>query len=117
MTESEIVELVRRLGGVEVVVAKDYDGFDTVSQLNRPGLFRLNVSVGRATFRELFGDPPGPADVDFAALDRLMPHPTYARQGWVSIINPSDANRARVEALLSEAHARAADRYHKRSQA
>jgi hypothetical protein len=152
MTESEITELVRGLGGVEAVVASadngapevawgdsfffydpegptpdnqrmpfativtdDYDGFDTASHLHRPGVFRLNVSVGRPTFGELFGDPPGPDDVDFAALDRLMPHPVYGRQAWVSIINPGDASRGQVTALLTEAHALAADRYHRHS--
>jgi hypothetical protein len=96
------------------IVTNDYDGFDTASQLHRPGVFRLNVSVGRTTFRELFGDPPGPADVDFAALDRLMPHPIYGGQAWVSIINPGEARRERVTALLAEAHGRAAERYDRR---
>ena len=38
------------------IVTKDYTGFDTASDLNRPGVFRLNVGVGRDTFRALFGD-------------------------------------------------------------
>lgn len=29
------------------VVTKDYVGFDTASNLDRPGVFRLNVGVGR----------------------------------------------------------------------
>src|SRR5919201_1444819 len=27
------------------IVTKDYDGFDTASNLNRPGVFRLNIGV------------------------------------------------------------------------
>jgi hypothetical protein len=77
------------------IVTKDYEGWDEASNLNRPDVFRLNVSVGR--------DEVPPADgVDFAALDVLLPHPAYATQGWVCILNPSDPRD-----LLTRAHARA----------
>lgn len=45
------------------MVTKDYDGFDTASNLNRPGVFRLNIAVGRAAFERLIGYPPA-ASVD-----------------------------------------------------
>lgn len=46
---------------------------------------------------------------DYAALDRLVPHPVYARQHWVSILNPSEATlEAVVKPLLAEAHDRLA---------
>ena len=97
------------------IVVDDYPGFDTASQLHRPGVFRLNVNVSGDTFRSRFGDPPGPTDVDFAALDQFMPHPVYGQQSWVSIINPGDANRAAVEAMLTEAHDRVARRHRGRN--
>ena len=31
------------------------DAYDQVSDLNRPGVFRLNMSVSKETFRALFG--------------------------------------------------------------
>src|SRR5262245_49761961 len=64
------------------IVTKDYGDFDRASNLDRPGVFRLNIGVGRETFRSLFGQPGAAADAghDFAALDRLMPHPVYAAQ-------------------------------------
>ena len=37
------------------IVTKDYPGFDTSPKLDRPGVFRLNLAVGRETFRRLFG--------------------------------------------------------------
>ena len=40
------------------IVTKDYDGFDMASQLDRPGVFRVNIGVGRAAFEELIGYPP-----------------------------------------------------------
>ncbi|GER11638.1 DUF6194 family protein [Variovorax boronicumulans] len=83
------------------IVTKDND-FDSASKLNRPGVFRLNVGVGKETFRALFGEQP-PVDIDYTALDRLMPHPVYAKMHWVSVINPSAATFETVKPLLTEA--------------
>jgi hypothetical protein len=87
------------------IVVSNYPGFDEASGLDRDGVFRLNAAVGRECFIELLGHPPGaPGDVDYRALDVLLPHPVYATQSWVSILNPS-AEHAR--ALLERAHSRA----------
>lgn len=83
------------------IVTKDYGDFDNASNLNREGVFRLNVGIGRETFRSLFGDG---GTYDFTALDRLMPHPVYARQSWVSVINPSAETFEQVKPLLREAY-------------
>src|SRR2546430_15128307 len=61
------------------IVTQDYDGWDTASDLNRPGVFRLNIAVGRTAFEKLTGYPPGEHDAqavrfDYTALDRLLPH-------------------------------------------
>jgi hypothetical protein len=97
------------------VVIKDYPGFDTASDLDRPGVFRVNIGVGRATFTELLGYPPAAhaqrtAQLDYTALDRLIPHPAYATQAWVSILNPGKETAELARVLLTEAHARAARR-------
>src|SRR5882724_2514015 len=52
------------------------DLYDQVSELNRPGVYRLNVGLSKARFVSLFGSEAPPAE-DFTALDRLMPHPIY----------------------------------------
>lgn len=101
------------------IVTKDYEGWDTASNLNRPGVFRLNIGVGRDTFRALFGQPPtaDPAtnsDYDFAALDRLLPHPTYAQQWWVCVLNPSPATFETVKPLLADAYQRDVTRHARR---
>jgi hypothetical protein len=76
------------------------------SNLARPGVFRLNIGVGRETFERLVGSIESP---DHAALDRLLPHPVYAKQLWISILNPSDATfRDVVLLLIVEAHDRLA---------
>jgi hypothetical protein len=97
------------------IVTKDYAGFDTTSDLNRPGVFRLNIGVGREVFEDLVGSPPGRvAGFDAAAIDTLIPHPVYAAQGWVAILNPGEQTAALARALLTDAHARAARRYRHR---
>ncbi|WP_198084767.1 DUF6194 family protein [Variovorax sp. E3] len=83
------------------IVTKDSD-FDSASNLNRPGVFRLNVGVGKETFHALFGEQEE-AGIDFAALDRLMPHSAYGKMYWVSVINPSAKTFEAVKPLLVEA--------------
>src|SRR5437764_3945666 len=58
------------------------DIYDNVSNLGRPGVYRLNIGVGKETFRKLFGPGPAPAadsGYDFAVLDQIIPHPVYRR--------------------------------------
>ena len=75
-----------------------------VSNLARPGVYRLNIGVSRETFDRLVGSD---ADPDYAAIDRLLPHPDYAKQHWVAILNPSASTYAEVVVpLLEEAHDR-----------
>jgi hypothetical protein len=98
------------------LVTKDYEGFDTASKLDRPGVFRLNIGVGRRIFEDLFGYPPADhaahrSEYDFAAEDQLIPHPVYAVQGWASVVSPGPATDARARELLVQAHERAARRH------
>ena len=97
------------------IVVSDYPGFDTASDLNRPGVFRVNINVGRAGFGELIGYPPAAhadnaKDFDYTAFDQLLPHPVYATQAWVSILNPDETDDL-ARRLLTQAHARAVDRH------
>jgi hypothetical protein len=88
------------------IVTTDEHDEGAPSRLSRPGTFRLNLGVSRATFERLVGAIVEP---DHAAFDRLLPHPVYARQLWISIVNPSDATfRDVVMPLLTEAHDRLA---------
>jgi hypothetical protein len=101
------------------LVSKDYGDFDHASQLDRPGVFRLNLGVSRDTFRALFGplpsaEPGRSTTDDFAALDRLLPHPVYGPQSWVCVLNPSPETFEAVKPLLAEAYSRAVTRHHHR---
>ncbi|MEZ4598097.1 MAG: DUF6194 family protein [Chloroflexota bacterium] len=80
----------------------DDDIYDTSSDLARPGVYRLNIGVGRASFDAIAAAQPTP---DHTAPDVLMPHPVYAAQRWVCVVCPSASTwEGRVKALLDEAH-------------
>jgi hypothetical protein len=82
------------------------DEYDSASDLGRPGVFRLNIGVSKPTFESLVGSA---VDPDYTVLDQLLPHPVYAMQHWVSILNPSAATfESVVKTLLDEAHERVA---------
>ncbi|MGW6379452.1 DUF6194 family protein [Rhodococcus sp. NPDC055112] len=98
------------------IVTRDVPGWDTYSALDREGAFRVNFGVGRAGFEDLLGYPPAAhaerADgIDFTVGDRLLPHPTYAAQSWVSIVCPTRTSLKLVLDLLGRAHAHAARRH------
>jgi hypothetical protein len=95
------------------IVTKDYGEFDNTSRLNRPEVFRLNIGVSRGTFRTLFESAPT-SDYDFAALDLLMPHPVYASQSWVCVLNPGRETFEHLKPLLDEACARVSRRPRRR---
>jgi hypothetical protein len=101
------------------IVSKDYGEYDNASQLDRPGVFRLNIGVSRDTFGALFGPAPAAeggqsTGYDFAALDRLLPHPVYAPQSWVCVLNPGPETFEAVKPLLAEAYTIVASRHARR---
>ena len=100
-----------------IVTTNDYD---EGSDLDRPGVYRLNLGLSRATFERLVGaalDPQAPPP-DYAALDTLLPHPTYAAQLWISILNPSAVTyRDVVLPLIAEAHDRLAAQHARHTKA
>lgn len=100
------------------------DAYDQTSDLNRPSVFRLNIGIGKQTYRSLFGSrtPTSAEDggvdsgYDFTALDRLLPHPVYGKMYWVCVLNPSATTfQAAVQPLLAEAYDLAVSKYAKRA--
>jgi hypothetical protein len=78
------------------------DDFDDASNLTRDGVFRLNIGVTGRTF-DRYVDPS--VEPDHAALDVVLPHPVYAAQHWLAILNPSATSFENVvKPLLDEAH-------------
>jgi len=95
------------------------DHYDSVSRLDEPGTYRLNIGLTKATYTTMFGRAPTDRDergawmtgLDYAARDVVMPHPEYASQYWVCVVNPSAGSLKAVHELLVEAHAYAARKY------
>ena len=78
---------------------------DSISNLDRPGVFRLNIGVSKKTFQSLFGkDRVDTASYDYTALDRVMPHPEYAAWNFICVLNPSEATMTEVKLFLAEAY-------------
>ena len=97
------------------IVIKDYEGYDGDSMLNRGGLYRLNIEVGKEKVEELFGFNPKElgnhrSAFDFAVMNQLFPHPLYGPNGWVSIISPTNQSKDTVNALLDFSLQRALSR-------
>lgn len=90
------------------IVTKNVPGWDEASDLDRPGAFRVNLNVGRKHL------PAVNDEVDPGERDRLLPHPQYATQGWVSIVEPGPTTDDELVRLLDIAHERAGARHRSR---
>lgn len=97
-------------------IASTGNEYEHISQLDRPGVFRLNLGVSKTTFQALFGtDKVDVSTYDFTALDMIMPHPDYAAQSFLCVLNPSDATFQTLQPLLAEAYSLAMKRAHRKN--
>ena len=110
--------------GVYFCTLKQHDGDnDKASALNRTGVFRVAIGLAPASYVKLFGAKPArplkggcvATGHDFTALNVLMPHPVYAWMGWAQVLNPSLKRFAEILPLIGEAHARAVDKFNKKT--
>ncbi|MBW0115412.1 DUF6194 family protein [Pseudonocardia abyssalis] len=83
------------------------NAYDDGSDLDRPGVFRLNVGLTKDEFARRF---PDDGQHDLTAPDVLLPHPTYGGRHWACVLNP-DTTWPDVRGLLDRAHARAVRRH------
>jgi hypothetical protein len=106
--------------GIYFVTIKEADGQnDKASDLNREGVFRLNLGVTKTTYEKLFGPKPSrPAKGgivntghDFTKLNQLTPHPIYAWLHWVAILNPEGVALEQIWELLEESYQQALKKY------
>jgi len=109
--------------GVYLLTFKEHDGAnDSASNVNRDGVYRLNLGISKSTFIEMFGSVPRrPAAGrtiegawDFQKLDRITPHPVYGWMAWIAVLNPSERTFARLKPLLREGYELAVHRFRKR---
>lgn len=123
--DPEPVQSDHRLPFATLVTTDEHDRY---SRLNRPGTFRLNIGVSKATFQRMFGTPTLPpygdmgddydattGGIDFTVLNQVLPHPVYGHMFWVCILNPDDVTFASdIRPLLDEAYALAVARFQRR---
>ena len=109
--------------GIYVLTVKEKDGEnDKSSDLDRDGIFRVNIGVRKSTFIDLFGYVParppkgGIVDMpyDLTQTDKILPHPVYGWISWLCVINPSDATFEQLKPLIQEAYEYAKEKYSKR---
>jgi hypothetical protein len=98
-----------------VTIANSDQDFDNVSNLNRDGVFRINIGISKETFQSLIAAPSS-EPIDYSVLNVFLPHPDYARQHFVCILNPSHENVEATKKLIVEAHSIAAARLHRKAE-
>ena len=92
------------------------DAYDQFSNLDREGVFRFNLSVGKEAFQKLFGTGYiEDGDYDFAAIDTILPHPVYGKLRWICVLNPSEETFETIKPMLAEAYKLSAERVARRT--
>ncbi len=109
--------------GVYLLTFKERDGAnDSASNVNREGVFRLNLGISKETFREMFGSmpsrPPAGQHIagpwDFQALDVITPHPVYGWMAWTAVLSPSVKTFEALKPLIGEGYELAVQRFRRR---
>ena len=95
-------------------IAHKDNEYETLSNLSREGVFRLNIGISRNTFKSLFADSDS-KNIDYTQLNVFMPHPDYAKQNFLCILNPANENLNNTRELLREAYALAMRRYERKT--
>jgi Family of unknown function (DUF6194) len=106
--------------GVYFVTIKDGDGpNDKASNLNRDGVYRVNIGVGKEVYEALFGLKPArpkkggviEANIDFTQLNEFTPHPIYAWLYWVAILSPDETTKEQVIEYIDTAYNLAQEKF------
>lgn len=98
-----------------VTIADSDNEYDKVSNLNREGVFRLNIGVSKDTFNRLTAGQAG-HDIDYTVLNEFLPHPEYSRQHFVCILNPAQDRVEMTKRLIAEAHGLAEERVRRKGE-
>lgn len=109
--------------GIYLLTFKEKDGpNDKASAIDRGGIYRLNLGIGKARYQSLFGAVPArPAagevvdtGHDFQAIDVIMPHPVYAWMSWIGVLNPGQATFDTLLPMIRDSVESARVKYEKR---
>jgi Family of unknown function (DUF6194) len=106
--------------GIYFATLKEKDGpNDKASDLNREGVFRLNLGISKQSYEKLFGTKPkrppkgGIVDTghDFKEFNKITPHPIYAWLHWIAILNPDDDSMSQIKELMDETYQNVQKKY------
>lgn len=93
-------------------IALSDNEYDKVSDLDRGGIYRVNIGIPKESFTQLF--PNSGAEWDYTALNIFMPHPHYAAQYFICILNPENDQLTATLNHIKAAHLLAQMRYNKK---
>ncbi|EWM18382.1 DUF6194 family protein [Kutzneria sp. 744] len=77
------------------------DHYEKDSQLDRDSAYRVNIGLTKAGYAELL--QVSTVD-DYTPRDTVLPHPTYAGQHWVCVVNPGPNTTDTVRKLIADAY-------------
>lgn len=106
--------------GTYLLTIKEKDGEnDRSSNLNRNGVFRLNIGIKKESFIDMFSFVPKrpkagnivDMDFDFTRKDKIMPHPIYGWMNWISVINPSYNTFEKLKPLIADSYLLAQEKF------
>ncbi|WP_104381609.1 DUF6194 family protein [Sphingobacterium sp. HMA12] len=95
-----------------VSTADSDNEYDDVSKLNRQDIFRVNIGVSKESFAKLFSESG--IEWDFTTLNTFLPHPHYAAQNFICILNPSGEKLIQTLQFIDEAYLIAKKRFDKK---
>lgn len=90
------------------IAHSDQEG-DNVSQLYRPGVFRVNIGISSETYKMLIGDSSNDV-IDYATLNTFLPHPHYSQYNFICILNPINDQLERTKKLIIQSHSIATEK-------
>ena len=96
-------------------IAASDNEYDKISNLDRDGVFRVNIGVSKDTYNKLFADVK--AGWDYTELNRFMPHPDYAAQYFICVLNPEGEQLVETIKFIEEAHLVAKNRFDRKQSA
>lgn len=93
-------------------IALSDNEYDNISGLSREGVYRVNIGIRKDTFTALFPDPD--EEKDYTALNRFLPHPHYAPQYYICILNPEGQQMTDTLQYIEEAYSIAKQRFERK---
>lgn len=109
--------------GIYVLTVKEKDGDnDKGSNLDREGVYRMNLGVRKKAFSDMFGSVPKrpdkgcvvDMDYDFTEVNKVLPHPVYAWMSWICVLNPTKDSFEALKPLIRKAYEYAKEKFAKR---